>query len=59
MQQGMQLLDQALVNLYREKCISRESVFAFCNDREQAEKLIGGNNSSSAKVQNSLELYSG
>lgn len=38
---GMILLDQCLVRLYRDGVISRESLFAFCNDREEAEKLIG------------------
>ncbi len=40
-QSGMQLLDQALVDLYRRGLITRESVFAFCNDREEIAKLIG------------------
>ncbi len=39
--EGMQMLDQALVNLYLHKHISRESVFAFCNEPEQVEKLVG------------------
>ena len=39
--EGMQMLDQALVNLYLKKHISRESVFAFCNEPEQVEKLVG------------------
>jgi twitching motility protein PilT len=38
--EGMQLLDQALLDLYREKLITRESVFDFCNDREQVERHI-------------------
>jgi len=38
--EGMQLLDQALVELYRQKHISRESVFAFCNEPEQVGKLV-------------------
>ena len=38
--EGMQLLDQALIDLYREKLITRESVFDFCNDREQVERHI-------------------
>ena len=38
---GMVLLDQALLNLYRQKIISRDSVFAFCNDPEEITKLIG------------------
>lgn len=40
-QQGMELLDQALVRLHRNGDISRESVFDFCNDREDVAKLIG------------------
>ncbi len=37
---GMQLLDQALVNLHREGIISTENVYAFCNDKDETEKLI-------------------
>ena len=40
-QMGMQLLDQALVKLYREQVISRESIFYFCNDWDEIERLIG------------------
>ena len=38
--EGMQLLDQALIDLYHQKLITRESVFDFCNDREQVERHI-------------------
>lgn len=38
---GMQTLDQSLVNLYREGVISDESLLAFCNDRDEIEKLTG------------------
>ncbi|MBP1706404.1 MAG: twitching motility protein [Chloroflexi bacterium] len=37
---GMQLLDQALVNLHKNGVISTENVYAFCNDREEVEKLM-------------------
>jgi twitching motility protein PilT len=37
---GMQLLDQALVNLHKERMITTESVYAFCNDPEEVEKLV-------------------
>jgi len=40
-QLGMVLLDQALVHLYRKGVISRENLFAFCNDRDESAKLIG------------------
>ena len=40
-QEGMQLLDQALVKLYREEVISRENLLSFCNDRDEVGKLIG------------------
>ncbi|MFC1901549.1 type IV pilus twitching motility protein PilT [Chloroflexota bacterium] len=40
-QTGMELFDQALIRLYKEGAISRESVFDFCNDREEVEKLTG------------------
>ena len=37
---GMQLLDQSLVNLHRDGAISRDNVYAYCNDRDEVEKLI-------------------
>jgi twitching motility protein PilT len=37
---GMQLLDNALVSLHKDGAISTENVYAFCNDREEVEKLI-------------------
>lgn len=37
---GMQLLDRALVNLYHEGAITSESLFAFCNDQAEAERLM-------------------
>lgn len=40
-QHGMELLDQSLVRLYRNDIISRDSVFDFCNDREEISKLTG------------------
>jgi twitching motility protein PilT len=39
---GMLSLDEALVNLYRRRVITRESLFEFCADRQEVEKLIGG-----------------
>ncbi len=39
--QGMELLDQALVRLYRGGVISRESLYEFCNDRDEIIKLTG------------------
>jgi twitching motility protein PilT len=38
---GMELLDQALVRLYKAGTISRETVFEFCNDREDVAKITG------------------
>jgi twitching motility protein PilT len=38
---GMELLDQALVRLYRAGTITREMVWDFCNDREEIAKLTG------------------
>ena len=38
---GMISLDEALVSLYLKGKISGESVLAFCNDRQEVEKLIG------------------
>ena len=40
-QAGMQLLDHALVKLYRDGAISLENLFSFCNDQAEVEKLIG------------------
>ena len=40
-QMGMQLLDGALVNLYRDGLISSESLLSFCNDQEEVAKLTG------------------
>lgn len=40
-QEGMKLLDEALVNLYRDKVISSESLLALANDTEEVEKLTG------------------
>ena len=41
-QEGMALLDQVLVKLFRQKLISREHMLAFCNDQGEVEKLVGG-----------------
>jgi twitching motility protein PilT len=38
---GMISLDEALVSLYLRQLISGENLIAFCNDREEIEKLIG------------------
>ncbi len=40
-QEGMETLDQALVNLYLKGTISGEVLTKFCQDREEVEKLIG------------------
>ncbi|MDD5189498.1 MAG: PilT/PilU family type 4a pilus ATPase [Dehalococcoidales bacterium] len=42
-QEGMQLLDHALIKLYRHKVISNQSLYAFCNDRDEIERLFGKN----------------
>jgi twitching motility protein PilT len=39
--EGMQLLDQALINLYLDRRIDRENLLAFCNDRGEVLKLVG------------------
>ena len=54
-QLGMELLDQALVNLYRSGVINRENLLAFCNDRDEVAKLIG--NSGTPPRQNDLASY--
>ena len=38
---GMELLDQALVRLYRSGTITHDMVLDFCNDREEIAKLTG------------------
>jgi len=40
-QQNMELLDQALVRLFRANVITRERVYEFCNDPEEIAKLTG------------------
>ena len=40
-QQGMELLDQALVRLYRSNVITKEKVFEFCNDHDEITRLTG------------------
>jgi twitching motility protein PilT len=39
--QGMELLDQALIKLYRQGNISRESLLAFGNDQDEISRLTG------------------
>jgi len=50
-QLGMELLDQALVRLHRSGVISKESVFDFCNDRDEIAKLIGKDEDSRNSVE--------
>jgi len=38
---GMRTLDEALVDLYLRQIITGESLLAFCNDRQEVDKLIG------------------
>ncbi len=45
---GMISLDEALVNLYLKQVISGETLLAFCNDRQEVEKLIGKINTNNA-----------
>ena len=40
-QDGMESLDQSLVNLYLKGTISGEALTKYCQDREEVEKLIG------------------
>ena len=39
---GMLSLDESLVDLYHQRVITRESLFSFCSDQKEVEKLIGG-----------------
>jgi hypothetical protein len=34
-------LDESLVDLYHRRVITRESLFSFCSDQKEVEKLIG------------------
>jgi len=38
---GMISLDEALVDLYLRQIINGETLLAYCNDRQEVEKLIG------------------
>jgi twitching motility protein PilT len=40
-QQGMELLDQALIRLYRSNIITKERVFEFCQDHDEITRLTG------------------
>jgi twitching motility protein PilT len=40
-QNGMELLDQALVRLYHSGAITKDKVWDFCNDRDEIAKLTG------------------
>jgi twitching motility protein PilT len=37
---GMQLLDHSLVSLHKDGVISTEQVYAYCNDKDEVDKLI-------------------
>ncbi|OGN99918.1 MAG: type IV pili twitching motility protein PilT [Chloroflexi bacterium RBG_13_51_52] len=50
-QQGMELLDQALVRLYRNGAIKRDMVFDFCNDRDEITRLTGERDDAQKKEQ--------
>jgi twitching motility protein PilT len=49
-QSGMILLDQALANLYNRGVISGESLYAFCNDENDVEKLTSRVKEATRKV---------
>lgn len=38
--QGMQTMDQALLRLYKEQKISKESVIEFCVDEKEVRRLL-------------------
>jgi len=40
-QEGMQLLDHALVRLYRDGIINGQGLYQFCNDRDEVERIVG------------------
>jgi twitching motility protein PilT len=41
-QEGMTTMDEALVDLYRRDKVGKESVFDYCNDPVEADRLMGG-----------------
>ncbi len=45
---GMISLDEALVSLYLKQLITGETLLAFCNERQEVEKLIGKINTNNA-----------
>jgi twitching motility protein PilT len=44
-QLGMELLDYSLVDLYLDGLIDHETMYAFCNDQDEIEKLISSSES--------------
>jgi twitching motility protein PilT len=40
--EGMQLMDYSLVQLYKQKMISGESLLSYCNERTEVDRLLGG-----------------
>ena len=40
----MRTMDDALVDLFRRKVISRESVYAFCQDADDVNKILRSDN---------------
>jgi twitching motility protein PilT len=53
-QQGMELLDQALIRLHRGGTISRETVYDFCNDRDEIAKNLGEKEDSKKNLQEAM-----
>jgi twitching motility protein PilT len=47
--EGMVTLDDALIDLYRAQKISRETVFDFCVDPDEVERLMGGRTRNAAR----------
>jgi twitching motility protein PilT len=46
---GMELMDQSLVRLYKSGEITKDTVFEFCNDREDVAKMTGERDTSNGK----------
>lgn len=49
-QQGMRLLDQALIELHRTGTITAESLFEFCNDRDEVARVTNKGISAQPRV---------
>jgi twitching motility protein PilT len=45
---GMQLLDHALIRLFRDGLINSQNMFAFCNDKDEVERTLANSSGAAA-----------